>query len=48
MLEGKGFKVGDFPNAEAYYKKAISIPLFHSMSFQQQDEVCKALKWVVR
>jgi UDP-4-amino-4,6-dideoxy-N-acetyl-beta-L-altrosamine transaminase len=43
-----GFKVGDFPNAEAYYKKAISIPLFHSMSFQQQDEVCKALKWVLQ
>jgi len=39
-----GFKVGDFPNAEAYYERAISIPLFHSMTPQQQDEVFNSLK----
>ena len=31
-----GFNVGDYPNAEAYYERTISIPLFHSMSKQQQ------------
>ena len=39
-----GFSEGDFPNSETYYNRAISIPLFHSMTFEQQDEVCKALK----
>lgn len=41
-----GFKVGDFPSSEAYYNKAISIPLFHSMTLEQQDEICTALKQV--
>ena len=37
-----GFKQGDFPHAEAYYSDAISIPMFHGMTFEQQDEViCK-------
>ena len=27
-----GFKPGDFPNAENYYKTAISIPIFPSLS----------------
>jgi UDP-4-amino-4,6-dideoxy-N-acetyl-beta-L-altrosamine transaminase len=39
-----GFKEGDFPNSEAYYNKVISIPLFHTMTIKQQDEVCDALK----
>ena len=43
-----GFKVGDFPNAEAYYKRVISIPLFHSMTSEQQDEVCKSMEQVLQ
>tara|TARA_B100000795_G_scaffold270018_1_gene261916 strand:- start:10387 stop:11547 length:1161 start_codon:yes stop_codon:yes gene_type:complete len=43
-----GFKAGDFPNAEAYYERAISIPLFHSMTLVQQDEVCNALKVILK
>jgi len=39
-----GFKHGDFPNAENYYKKAISLPMFHHMSDSQQDQVVAALK----
>ena len=42
-----GFKVGDFPNSEAYFNRTISIPLFHSMTLEQQDEVCNALKRVL-
>lgn len=38
-----GFKVGDFPNAEAYYKKSISIPIFHAMTNEQQDSVIDIL-----
>jgi len=43
-----GFKVGDFPNSEYYYNKAISIPLFHAMTVGQQDEVCNVLKRVLQ
>lgn len=43
-----GFKVGDFPNSEAYYERSISIPLFHSMSAEQQNEVFRALKLALK
>ena len=39
-----GFKVGDFPNSEAYYRRAISIPLSHGMTTKQQDKILDALK----
>ncbi len=38
-----GFKYGDFPCAEAYYKGALSLPLFPAMSISQQDHVVDAL-----
>jgi len=41
------FKEGDYPNSEYYYSRALSIPLFHSMNLNQQDEVCDALKKVL-
>ncbi|MDC1251183.1 UDP-4-amino-4,6-dideoxy-N-acetyl-beta-L-altrosamine transaminase, partial [Gammaproteobacteria bacterium] len=43
-----GFKEGDFPNSEYYYNRAISLPLFHAMSLNQQDEVFNALKSVLK
>jgi UDP-4-amino-4,6-dideoxy-N-acetyl-beta-L-altrosamine transaminase len=39
-----GFKEGGFPNSEAYYNRAISIPLFHAMTFDQQDKVIAILE----
>jgi dTDP-4-amino-4,6-dideoxygalactose transaminase len=39
-----GFKVGDFPNSEAYYHRAISIPLSHVMTPKQQDKILDVLK----
>jgi UDP-4-amino-4,6-dideoxy-N-acetyl-beta-L-altrosamine transaminase len=39
----QGFKWGDFPEAESYYRKAISLPIYHGMSDAQQDEVISAL-----
>lgn len=42
-----GFKQGDYPAAEAYYANAISIPLFHSMTDAQQDEVVRVVKEIV-
>lgn len=38
-----GFQQGDFPEAELYYKEAISLPLFHAMSAEQQDKVIAVL-----
>jgi UDP-4-amino-4,6-dideoxy-N-acetyl-beta-L-altrosamine transaminase len=46
--ENMGFKKGDFPNAERYYESAISIPLFHVMTFEQQDQVIAALEKVLK
>jgi len=39
-----GFKDGDFPNAERYYSRAMSIPIFNTMTFVQQNQVIQALK----
>lgn len=38
-----GFKQGDFPESERYYKEAISLPMFHGMTLEQQDTVVKVL-----
>lgn len=38
-----GFRPGDFPQAENYYSEAISLPIFQTMSEEQQDTVVAAL-----
>lgn len=42
-----GFESGQFPEAEQYYKEAISIPLFSAMTEGQQDSVCSTLKTIL-
>jgi dTDP-4-amino-4,6-dideoxygalactose transaminase len=39
-----GFKAGDFPAAERYYRRALSLPLFPALSRQQQDRVTAVLR----
>ena len=39
-----GFREGSFPCAEGYYRHTISLPLFHTMTFDQQDQVVSVLK----
>jgi UDP-4-amino-4,6-dideoxy-N-acetyl-beta-L-altrosamine transaminase len=39
-----GFIPGDFPEAEAYYAQAISLPMFPALTFEQQDFVIEQLK----
>ena len=34
-----GFEAGDYPNAEAYYEAALTLPLFASMKDEEQDQV---------
>ncbi|EKO3781199.1 UDP-4-amino-4,6-dideoxy-N-acetyl-beta-L-altrosamine transaminase [Vibrio metschnikovii] len=46
--ENMGFAKGDFPNAEQYYQEAISLPMFHAMSDEQQDEVMRVLSSLLK
>ncbi|GAO78925.1 UDP-4-amino-4,6-dideoxy-N-acetyl-beta-L-altrosamine transaminase [Sphingopyxis sp. C-1] len=39
-----GFTPGDFPAAEAYYRRAVTIPLFPRMTDEEQDRVIDCLK----
>ncbi len=40
----RGFKTGMFPNAEAYYSSAISIPLYPALTDADQQQVVDAIK----
>ncbi len=39
-----GFKQGDFPEAERYYAEAISLPMYPTMTEDQQDQVIATLR----
>jgi UDP-4-amino-4,6-dideoxy-N-acetyl-beta-L-altrosamine transaminase len=43
-----GHKLGDFPEAESYYAEAISLPMYHTLSYQQQDKVLAAIQKVLQ
>ncbi len=42
-----GFKTDDFPNAQAYYREAISLPMYQGLSYIQQDSVVAALRLAI-
>ena len=42
--QAMGFSWGDFPNSEAYYKKAISLPMFSTFSAEKQRYVINTVK----
>ncbi len=42
-----GYKKGDYPRAEAYYERAITLPLFPGMSDEDIDDVILAVDKVV-
>lgn len=39
-----GFKSADYPNAQSYYQRAITLPLHPSLSHTEQDEILKIIK----
>ncbi|MEG4441127.1 UDP-4-amino-4,6-dideoxy-N-acetyl-beta-L-altrosamine transaminase [Microcoleus sp. AT9_B5] len=41
-----GFKWGDFPGAEQYYREAMSIPLYYGLTESDQDRVAALLREV--
>lgn len=42
-----GFGLGDFPQAEQYYREAISLPLYYALSDSQQDQVVQTIREVL-
>jgi dTDP-4-amino-4,6-dideoxygalactose transaminase len=42
-----GFKHGDFPVAETYYSRAISIPMYQGLTFEMQNQVVETLRRVL-
>lgn len=42
-----GYKMGICPNAEKLYKRIVSIPLYYSLTNEQQDKVIEAVKKVI-
>ena len=42
-----GFKKGDFPKAEDYYSRAISIPIYQGLTTELQDKVVAVLKKIL-
>jgi len=43
-----GFQPGAFPNAEAYYHDAISLPIYYGLTDEQQDFVISKLKEILQ
>ncbi|PQA84839.1 UDP-4-amino-4,6-dideoxy-N-acetyl-beta-L-altrosamine transaminase [Limnohabitans sp. TS-CS-82] len=43
-----GFKPADFPEAQSYYAQAISLPMYQTLTEEQQDRVAAVLKEVLR
>lgn len=46
-FQALGFRWGDFPQAEAFYKRCLSIPLYPSLSSQEQDYVIEQLTHIL-
>jgi len=43
-----GFKIGQFPKAEAYYDKAISLTIYPTLSENDQNYIINSLKTILR
>lgn len=43
-----GFKVGDFPQSEQYYREAISLPLYPDLTEEQQDYIVETLEGILK
>ena len=42
-----GFEIGNFPQAEAYYEAAISLPMYPDLSGEQLEYIYQSLKEVL-
>jgi dTDP-4-amino-4,6-dideoxygalactose transaminase len=46
--QAMGFRTGDFPQSEAYYTEAITLPLYPALSEGSQDRVVAELLRALR
>jgi UDP-4-amino-4,6-dideoxy-N-acetyl-beta-L-altrosamine transaminase len=42
--ESLGFKEGSYPEAEEFYRQAISLPIYPSLSYQQQAKIINTMR----
>lgn len=42
--QNRGYKFGDFPNAEKYYSRCISLPMFPTLKAEEQQYVIDTIK----
>ncbi|WP_201508391.1 UDP-4-amino-4,6-dideoxy-N-acetyl-beta-L-altrosamine transaminase [Psychrobacter alimentarius] len=42
------FQIGDFPQAEQYYREAISLPLYPDLTEEQQDYIVETLEGILK
>jgi len=43
-----GFKPNDFPESQSYYAQAISLPMYQTLTEEQQERVVAVLKGVLQ
>jgi UDP-4-amino-4,6-dideoxy-N-acetyl-beta-L-altrosamine transaminase len=43
-----GFRPGDFPETERYYKEALTLPMYYTLTDEGQDKVIRALEGILR
>ena len=43
-MDNFGFKEGDFPEAEAFYSGELSLPMYHSMTEEEQNFVIETIR----
>jgi UDP-4-amino-4,6-dideoxy-N-acetyl-beta-L-altrosamine transaminase len=48
FYQQRGFKYGDFPSSEHFYQNALTLPLFPSLSDQQQNTVIDVLHEILQ
>ena len=44
---GLGWQPGDFPHAEAYYARCLSLPMFPTLTDEQQQYVIGCIREVI-
>ena len=42
-----GFKKGDFPQCEQYYREALTLPLYPGLTHKEQDYICDTLRKIL-
>ena len=43
-----GFQPGDFPEAERYYREALTLPMYYALTDESQDRVIQTLEGILR